>query len=109
MKFLVKGGLPGLVFLLWMFQCVSGNDSLNAFMGDILSTFGLISPTIIYTSDEAPKICMTHKWVLCLDGNNEQNELAEHIVMLYKQRKQDSAIFTGMNHRTPATFTVVTN
>ena len=45
----------------------------------------------------APKICMTHEWVLCLDQDNEQNELADHIAMLYKYRKQDSVFFIGEN------------
>ena len=90
-------GLLGLVLMLWMFQCVNGNDSFNALMGDILSTFGLTSPTILYTGDEEPKICMTRKWVLCLNQDNDQMELAEHIVVLYKQRKQDSLFFIGTN------------
>ena len=71
----VGRGLLGLAFTVCMFQCVNGNDSLNAFTSDVISTFGLISPTIVYDSDEAPKICMTRKWVLCLSQDDEQNSL----------------------------------
>ena len=93
----VGRGLLGLAFTVCMFQCVNGKDSLNVFISDVISTFGLISPTIVYTSYEAPEICMTRKWVLCLsqDKDDEQNELTEHIAMLYKQRKQDGVFFIG--------------
>ena len=93
-------GMPGLVFLLYMFQYVSGDKWDNAFLNEILSTFKLTAPTILYDSqqsDKIPEICRNHQWALCLDQTDEQNELALHLAMLYKQRKQDSVIFLG-NH-----------
>ena len=91
-------GMPGLVFLLYMFQYVSGDECDNAFLNEILSTFKLIAPTILYDSqqsDKIPEICRNHQWALCLDQTDEQNELALHLAMLYKQRKQDSIVFLG--------------
>ena len=89
---ILNTAILGLAFML---QGVDCNDLLDAFVGDIISSFGLISPTLVYASDEAPDICRTHIWILCLNQDDEQNELAEHIEMLYKRRKQDGIIFIG--------------
>ena len=91
--------LLGLVFLLWMFPSVKGNNIADTFVGDILLTFGLISPTIVYKGEEAPEICMTHSWALCLDIKNDPTELADRISMLHKQRKQDSVFFVQTNEK----------
>ena len=56
--------------LFGLFLGVNGDDMLNSFIIDIISTFKLTSPTIIYHG-EALEICMTH-WVLCLDQENQQ-------------------------------------
>ena len=46
-----------LVSLLWMTTSVKCDDTIDKFVGDILSTFELMSPTIIYSDDdEAPEI-----------------------------------------------------
>ena len=44
-----------------------------------------------------PKLCLEHQWVLCIshtrkDGNAE---VARHLAMMNKDRKQDSVIFVG--------------
>ena len=63
----------GLFFLLWISPTVViCDDELNGFITDIISTFKLLSPTIVYHSD-APEICLTHHWVLCLNLENEQD------------------------------------
>ena len=85
------------IFLLWMLTIVKGNCKTDNFLGDILSTFKLISPTIIYSNEEAPKICMTKQWVLCLPNSleTEQSQVAEHIQTMFTDRKQDSFLFVG--------------
>ena len=39
---------------------------MSLFIEDVLSTFKLKAPTIIYDGYEAPVICYTKWWVLCL-------------------------------------------
>ena len=39
---------------------------MSLFIEDVLSTFKLKAPTIIYDGDEPPVICYTKWWVLCL-------------------------------------------
>ena len=56
----------GLFLLLWMGLRVNGEETLSLFIDDILSTFKLKAPTIIYDGDEPPVICYTKWWVLCL-------------------------------------------
>ena len=47
---------------------VKGEEGgIDVFLRDIIDTFRLTSPTIVYDSDEeAPEICYTDEWVLCL-------------------------------------------
>ena len=40
-------------------------DNMNGFISDLILSFSLTSPTIIYDGD-APEICFTTPWVLCL-------------------------------------------
>ena len=86
-----------LVFLSSMLSDVSGDGNLNNFIEDTVSTFALTSPTIVF-NENIPKICMTQHWVLCVSDTHqsEQDELADHIAMLYFHRKQDSIIFVGV-------------
>ena len=59
--------LVGLFLLLWMSLTVSGEEELmNRFSQDLISTFQLTSPTVLYDSDEAPEICYADQRVLCL-------------------------------------------
>ena len=42
-------------------------NNTNMFLLDIITTFRLTSPTIVYNEDEeAPDICYSAQWVLCL-------------------------------------------
>ena len=56
----------GLFLLLWMGLRVNGEVTMSLFIEDVLSTFKLKAPTIIYGGDEPPVICYTKWWVLCL-------------------------------------------
>ena len=45
------------------------NGTLNAFIKDIITTFRMTSPTIVYSNDEeVPEICYTNQWVSCLNS-----------------------------------------
>ena len=84
------------LFLLCMFLNVHGDDVMSKFITDVISTLKLISPTILYHGN-LPEICMTLEWILCLDQENDHIDLAEHISMLYEQRRQDSVLITDIN------------
>ena len=73
-------GLVGHFLLLWMALTVSGDDELeNRFIRDLISTFQLTSPTVLYDGDEAPEICYADQRVLCLlIKENEQKLTMEH-------------------------------
>ena len=44
-----------------------GENNTDMFLQDIITTFRLTSPTIVYNKDEeAPDICYLAEWVLCL-------------------------------------------
>ena len=44
-----------------------GKTNTNVFLQDIITTFRLTSPTILYNKDEeSPAICHSAEWVLCL-------------------------------------------
>ena len=59
--------LAGIFLLLWMSLHVSvGEELMNGFIQDIISTFKLRSPTIIFDNDEVPQICYADQRVLCL-------------------------------------------
>ena len=68
--------LVGLFLLLWMTATVSGQEDLmNQFVHDIISTFNLTLPTILYDSDEPPQICYENtpeRRVLCLQATEEK-------------------------------------
>ena len=70
------------------------HEEEGAFVEAIINTFRLISPTIIFYK-EAPDICLTRGWVLCLsnfEGSN-RTELASRLITIYKNGKNDGLIF----------------
>ena len=72
-------GYEGLGFLLFLFiipNMMKCDDNINSFISDLITSFKLISPTLIYHGD-APEICFTHHWVLCLNLESEQAILTE--------------------------------
>ena len=72
--------LVGLFLLLWMTATVSGQeDLLNNFVQDVISTFNLTLPTILYDSDEPPQICYENtpeRRVLCLLATEEEQKIS---------------------------------
>ena len=71
--------LLGLFLLLWMGLMVEADrETTSMFMRDIITTFQLTSPTILYDRDEeAPEICYTGQWVLCLPIINHESKESE--------------------------------
>ena len=65
--------LIGPLLLLWMDCRVNGEDTISSFIRDMMATFQLASPTIVYGKDEAPDICYTYQWVLCLSSQVTQS------------------------------------
>ena len=69
-------------------------DVVNVFLKDIISTFKLLSPTIIY-EEVAPDVCMTENWVLCLPNfqRGSIDGLANHLITVHNISKHDGVIF----------------
>ena len=71
--------LAGLFLLLWMIVTISGQeDLLNNFVNDIISTFNLTLPTVLYDSDEPPQTCYENtpeRRVLCLLATEEEQKI----------------------------------
>ena len=70
----------GILTLLWIDPVVNGEEQFHIFIRDVLSTFKLRSPTIIYDGDDvAPEICFTEDWTLCLPSYGPERGQAELI------------------------------
>ena len=55
---------------------INGEETMDAFINDLVTTFKLVSPTILYNNDyEIPEICYASQWVLCLSSNQHENYL----------------------------------
>ena len=63
---------------------------------DIIATYALLSPTLVVGA-RLPQLCLEQQWVLCISHTGEERipEVARHIAMMNKDRKQDSVIFVG--------------
>ena len=89
----MMGGPVRLFLLLCISSCGHGaNQTLEQFVGDIISTWKLLSPTIV-VDENLLELCRTHQWVLCLVSDNE--ELARHLEVIHQGRKQDGIIFAN--------------
>ena len=64
------------------------------FVEDIVMTWKLLSPTIIFR-DEMINLCRTKDMMLCLINDGNITELAEHLAMIHQGGKQDGLIFVG--------------
>ena len=61
----------GLLLLLWMGLAANGEDMMSHFIGDMIDTYHLLRPTIVYDrNEETPDICYTRQWVLCLPSEH---------------------------------------
>ena len=67
------GRAAGLLLLL-MNCMVNAEDTMSSFVRDMMSTFRLSSPTIVYDGDEVPDICYTDQWVLCISSQVEKSD-----------------------------------
>ena len=57
------------ISLLWIaIGSVDGEILRDQFLRDLIATFRLKSPTIVYDTDMPPDICYTDQWVLCLSS-----------------------------------------
>ena len=57
---------------------VNGQEAMDIFINDLVGTFKLASPTIMYDGDEgAPEICYTSQWTLCLSSKLHESEQKE--------------------------------
>ena len=70
------------------------NQPMDPFIIDIITTWKLLSPTIIY-QEEIPSLCWTHAMILCVTYHGKMKDLAEHLAMIHRDRKQDGVIFVG--------------
>ena len=61
-----SGHMLGLVLLLSINLKVQGEATSDKLFRDVVATVKLPLTTIVYDSVKAPKICHTHRWVLCL-------------------------------------------
>ena len=96
---LALGLLPWVFHSLLCNVVEEGQHEEGAFVEAIINTFRLISPTIIFY-EEAPDICLTKSWVLCLsnfEGSN-RTEFAGHLITLYEMTKHDGLIFLTSPH-----------
>ena len=67
------GRAAGLLLLL-MNCMVNAEDTISSFIRDMMTTFHLSSPTIVYDGDEVPEICYTDQWVLCVSSQAEKSD-----------------------------------
>ena len=89
-----------LCFLFWLFSIAHGfekTEVLDKFVEDLIDTWQIRSPTIIY-QDDLPELCRKRDWILCLSNAWDMSELAQHMVDIYSQTKHDGLIFLGHGH-----------
>ena len=68
------GRAAGLILLL-MNSITNAEDTISSFIRDMMATFQLSSPTIVYDGDEVPEICYTDQWMLCLPINEREQDI----------------------------------
>ena len=86
------------LILFWLFSIAHGlveTEGRDKFVKDLMETWQIRSPTIIY-QDDLPELCMKRQWVLCLSNDRDTNELAQHLVEIYHQRKHVGLIVFSM-------------
>ena len=81
------------------FAISDGSEEFEAFLQDVIQTWQLRSPTIIFKED-LPKMCMQNQRLLCLSNEGDRNELANHLASIHQHRKQDGLIFVGQQGHT---------
>ena len=89
-----------------------GNDAAGTFekfISNLIGTFQLTSPTLIY-HEEAPEICFTSTWILCLEDNLElqPSELAYPGQFVYRCHLLGSVISPKYKFKTLTPFNFLT-
>ena len=72
--------LLDLFLLLWRATGVNGQGTMDIFINDLVATFQLTSPTILY-DEEVPETCYTSQWVLCLSTNQPIEGMPPHSML----------------------------
>ena len=87
--------LTFVLFFLFSWAHASENEELDSFLGALIDTWQLRSPSIISEGD-FPAICVRRQWLLCLsDGLGSSSELAEHLISIHQHRRLDGIILVG--------------
>ena len=67
------------------------SEQFEAFIEDIIETWQLQYPTILY-KDDLPQMCMNQQWLLCLTLNIDTHELDSYLAFIQERRKHDGLI-----------------
>ena len=88
---------------------IEATGTLEKFIGNLIDTFQLTSPTLIY-HEEAPEICFTWTWILCLEDNLElqPSELAYSGQFVYRCHLLSSVINPKSKFKTLTPFNFLT-
>ena len=70
-------------------------DPSDNFIEDIITNWKFLSPTIIFTEEHTTDLCWRRDMTLCVTNDANSTELAGHLAMIHKDRKQDVLIFVG--------------
>ena len=87
-----------LFFIFWRFLSAltfESEEELDKFLGDLIDTWQLRSPTLIVRGGDSPKLCMSRKWLLCLSDGLDSTELSNHLSLTHQHQKQDGIILVG--------------
>ena len=57
-------------------KMANGEETISTFIGDIMTTFQLNFPTIIYGGEEPPGICYSDQSFHCLSSNEFEEDIA---------------------------------
>ena len=92
------GRLWGLLIVLSMGFRVNGEGNISSLIKDIMITFRLTSPTIVYDNNEAaPEICYSDQWVLCLQAGVPPRYPEDNTKELANKSESDKEfIYDGM-------------
>ena len=85
------------LFLFWGFSTSAHafeHEELDEFLGDLIDTWQLRSPTIIIQGD-FPELCMRRQWTLCLSNGLDTDELGNHLALTHQLGRQDGIILVG--------------
>ena len=62
------------------FEMANGEDTISTFIRDVMTTFQLNNPTILYGGEEAPGICYSDQGLRCLSSEDQGKVLVRGLV-----------------------------